>query len=136
MNKIIKNTAIALGVTAGAAVGLPLDEIYTNIDETPIGSASIGQVYTGKLRKNGKKVAIKVQKPNIEETIKSDLKIMKFLAGATIVISVPTMISSFLGMNVPLGELANNPFSALGIFIASVVISVIVAIILYKKNML
>ena len=62
--------------------------------------------------------------------------IMKFLAGATIVISVPTMISSFLGMNVPLGELANNPFSALGIFIASVVISVIVAIILYKKNML
>ena len=62
--------------------------------------------------------------------------IMKFLAGATIVISVPTMISSFLGMNVPLGELANNPFAALGIFIVSVVISVVVAIILYKKNML
>ena len=29
--------------------------------------------------------------------------IMKFLAGATIVLSIPTMISSFLGMNVPLG---------------------------------
>ena len=46
-------------------------------------------------------------------------EIMKFLAGATIVISVPTMISSFLGMNVPLGKLANNPFSALGIFLIS-----------------
>ena len=63
-------------------------------------------------------------------------EIMKFLAGATIVISVPTMISSFLGMNVPLGELANNPLSASLIFIASVVLSIIVAIILYKKNML
>ena len=83
-------------------LGLPLDEIYTNIDETPIGSASIGQVYTGKLRKNGKKVAIKVQKPNIEETIKSDLKIMKFLAvrvdqfiTRTKVYNFPSIVSEF-----------------------------------------
>lgn len=64
-------------------LGLPLDEIYTDIDEVPIGSASIGQVYTAKLKENGEKVAIKVQKPNSEEIIKSDLKIMKFLAART-----------------------------------------------------
>lgn len=63
-------------------------------------------------------------------------QIMKFLAGATIVISVPTMISSFLGMNVPLGAFSTDPFAALGIFVVSFIISLIVAIILYKKNML
>lgn len=36
---------------------------------------------------------------------------MKFLAGITIVFSIPTMIASFLGMNVPLGVLANNDFA-------------------------
>ena len=35
--------------------------------------------------------------------------LMKFLTGITIVFSVPTMIASFLGMNVPLGELGKNP---------------------------
>ncbi|WP_407415331.1 ABC1 kinase family protein [Methanobrevibacter sp.] len=61
-------------------LGLPLDKIYKDIDETPIGSASIGQVHTAKLKKDNKKVAIKVQKPKSEEIIMSDLKIMKFLA--------------------------------------------------------
>ena len=62
--------------------------------------------------------------------------VMKFLAGITIVISVPTMISSFLGMNVPLGDLGTAPLSAIGIFIISIILSVIIAIILRKKNML
>ena len=62
--------------------------------------------------------------------------VMKFLAGITIVISVPTMISSFLGMNVPLGDLGTAPLSAIGIFIISIILSVIIAIILKKKNML
>lgn len=61
---------------------------------------------------------------------------MKFLAGFTIVISVPTMISSFLGMNIPLGNLANNQYSILLITIISIVISLLVAYILKKKNML
>ena len=58
----------------------PIDEIYSEIDETPIGSASIGQVYKAKLKSNGKEVAIKVQKPNSYEIIKSDVQIMNFLA--------------------------------------------------------
>ncbi|SDA51305.1 ABC1 kinase family protein [Methanobrevibacter millerae] len=61
-------------------LGSPIDEIYDSFNEMPIGSASIAQVYTAKLKENGKEVAIKVQKPNIEEIIKSDLKLMKFLA--------------------------------------------------------
>lgn len=61
---------------------------------------------------------------------------MKFLAGFTIVISVPTMISSFLGMNIPLGSLSNNPYSMIIITIVSLLLSFIVGLILKKKNML
>lgn len=61
---------------------------------------------------------------------------MKYLAGFTIVISVPTMISSFLGMNIPLGNLSNNPNSIIIITIASIILSFIVGLILKKKNML
>lgn len=62
--------------------------------------------------------------------------IMKFLAGATIVLSIPTMISSFLGMNVPLGSISNYDNAFIMILLISVVISIVVAIILKKKNML
>ena len=62
--------------------------------------------------------------------------IMKFLAGMTIVISVPTIISSFLGMNVPFGSLGENPMSAVGLLIISIILTVITAVILRKKNLL
>ena len=35
--------------------------------------------------------------------------IMKFLAGITIVFSIPTMVASFMGMNVTFGKFADNP---------------------------
>ena len=61
---------------------------------------------------------------------------MKFLAGITIVFSIPTMIASFLGMNVPLGDVGTNDFSFIWLVILSILLSIIVAIILKKKNML
>lgn len=72
-----------------------------------------------------------------EAVISNNLNIaMKFLAGFTIVISVPTMISSFLGMNIPLGNLENNPYAIITVTLISILLSVIAAIILKKKNML
>ena len=62
--------------------------------------------------------------------------IMKFLAGATIVLSIPTLISSFLGMNVPLGSIMTYNQAFILITVLSVVLSIVVAIILKKKNML
>ena len=61
---------------------------------------------------------------------------MKFLAGVTIVLSIPTMISSFLGMNVKLGIIGNNPYSAWAILGLSIILSILVAIWLKKKDML
>ncbi len=62
--------------------------------------------------------------------------IMKFLAGITIVISIPTMIASFMGMNVPLGVFSSSEGSFLILLIFSLVISLIIAYVLKKKNML
>jgi magnesium transporter len=62
--------------------------------------------------------------------------VMKFLAGMTIVISIPTLISSFLGMNVKFGIIGISDYSAIFIFIFSILLSIVVAIWLKKKDML
>lgn len=61
---------------------------------------------------------------------------MKFLAAATIVLSIPTMISSFLGMNVSLGPIENLSNAFVVVVLIAVVVSLIVALLLKKKNML
>lgn len=62
--------------------------------------------------------------------------VMKFLASITIVCSIPTMVASFIGMNVPLGEIGSSPASFILIILASLLLSIIIALILRKKNML
>lgn len=62
--------------------------------------------------------------------------VMKFLAGITIVFSIPTMVASFIGMNVPLGFIGTSSISFILIIAFSFVLSIIIAIILKKKNML
>ncbi len=83
-------------------LGRPINEVYKNFDETPIGSASIGQVYKATLIKNNEAVAIKVQKPDIRKIIESDVKIMEFLANnmdkyveRTRSINLPALIYEF-----------------------------------------
>lgn len=61
---------------------------------------------------------------------------MKFLAGITIVFSIPTMIASFLGMNVPLGSIGKNNFSFLIVAFLSFCLAGIIAYWLKKKDML
>jgi len=50
-------------------LGRPVSEVFSYIDPTPLASASVAQVHVGRL-KNGEEVAIKVQKPQIEDTLK------------------------------------------------------------------
>lgn len=63
-------------------------------------------------------------------------QIMKFLAGITIVFSIPTMIASFLGMNVNLGSVGTSKFSFILIVVLSIIISGLIAYMLKKKDML
>ena len=62
--------------------------------------------------------------------------IVKFLTAITIVFSVPTMIASFLGMNVPLGIIGESDYSFLFICIISFIVSLILAWWLKKRDML
>lgn len=60
-------------------LGRPVSEIFAEYSPTPIASASIAQVHRASLL-NGEEVAIKVQRPGIEQIIKTDLEIMFDLA--------------------------------------------------------
>ncbi|MDO9325213.1 MAG: AarF/ABC1/UbiB kinase family protein, partial [Methanoregula sp.] len=52
---------------------------FSEIDETPVASASIGQVHRAVL-KDGTTVAVKIQRPGIGEIIEMDVTILKSLA--------------------------------------------------------
>lgn len=60
--------------------GKTVSEIFSDLDETPLAAASIGQVHAATLRSSGEKVVIKVRRPGAVETITQDLEIMKFIA--------------------------------------------------------
>jgi len=57
----------------------PIQNIFKTFQDVPVASASIAQVHRATLP-NGKVVAIKVQRPHIQETIQADLKILATLA--------------------------------------------------------
>lgn len=61
---------------------------------------------------------------------------MKFLAGVTIVLSIPTMISSFLGMNINLGGISSQDNAFIIVTFLSLATSLIIAYLLKRKNML
>ena len=60
--------------------GKKIEDIFSSFDETPLASASIGQVHKAVLRSNGQCVAVKVRRPGVTEIIKEDLEIMHFIA--------------------------------------------------------
>lgn len=61
---------------------------------------------------------------------------MKFLAAITIILAIPTAISSFLGMNIPLGNISENPHAFTIVIILALLTSLVVAYLLKKKDML
>ncbi|MEK6963748.1 MAG: AarF/ABC1/UbiB kinase family protein [Nanoarchaeota archaeon] len=57
----------------------PLAKTFSSFETKPLAAASIGQVHVAKL-KNGRKVAVKIQRPGIQEVIEADLDILEYLA--------------------------------------------------------
>ncbi|MEX2515856.1 MAG: ubiquinone biosynthesis regulatory protein kinase UbiB [Gammaproteobacteria bacterium] len=60
-------------------LGHPLTDVFSEFDETPLASASIAQVHTA-TRLDGRKVVIKVVRPGINKTMRSDLSLIRTLA--------------------------------------------------------
>lgn len=57
----------------------PINELFDKLDEKPLAAASIAQVHRAAL-KNGDKIVLKVQRPNIRENIEADIDILFNLA--------------------------------------------------------
>lgn len=60
-------------------LGCPTQQVFVEFDETPIGSASIGQAHRARLV-DGRDVIVKVQRPGIAEMVERDLQIAARLA--------------------------------------------------------
>lgn len=60
-------------------LGLKINEVYKEFELKPVAAASLGQVYRARLH-TGEEVAVKVQRPNLEATIKGDLEILRKVA--------------------------------------------------------
>ncbi len=60
-------------------LGKPMEEIFESIDPEPVAAASLAQVHRATL-KSGETVAVKVQRPDAEAIVETDLQILLFLA--------------------------------------------------------
>lgn len=61
------------------ALNLEAAEVFSQLDAEPFAAASVAQVYSATLI-SGEEVVIKVVRPGIEKLVKSDIKILKWLA--------------------------------------------------------
>jgi ubiquinone biosynthesis protein len=60
-------------------LGKPVSKLFKKFDDKPVGSASIAQVHVAQLP-DGTRVAVKVQRPDIQEVIELDLAVLLDLA--------------------------------------------------------
>jgi len=68
-------------------LGGPVGELFLSVDERPLASASIAQVHRGRLApaaegEGPREVAIKVQRPGIQETVARDVDLLYWFARA------------------------------------------------------
>ncbi|MES9966320.1 MAG: AarF/UbiB family protein, partial [Sedimenticola sp.] len=61
------------------AYGHPIEEVLDDFEETPMASASIAQVHAATL-KDGRKVVVKVLRPDIERIIRRDVGLLYIIA--------------------------------------------------------
>ncbi len=65
-------------------LGAPVAEVFTAFEDTPMASASIGQVHRARLRtaEGEAQVVVKVQRPNVAQTIERDVDLLYWFAHA------------------------------------------------------
>jgi len=62
------------------SLGAPPEELYESFDPTPLAAASLAQVHRATLE-DGRRVAVKVQRPHIHQQLRSDVRILMRAAG-------------------------------------------------------
>lgn len=61
-------------------LGHPLNELFSSFEEEPVAAASLAQVHRARTPA-GEEVAVKIQRPGIEEVIETDIRILREFAG-------------------------------------------------------
>jgi aarF domain-containing kinase len=88
-------------------LGMPLDEAFWSFSETPIGRASISVVHKATTR-DGRRVAVKVLRPGIEERVATDLDLfqplLEIVAKQTGEYAAGQLLAMFQGFRVQIGE--------------------------------
>jgi predicted unusual protein kinase regulating ubiquinone biosynthesis (AarF/ABC1/UbiB family) len=79
----------------------PIDKVFAKLEETPIASASLGQVHRAILS-GGEEVVVKVRRPGVEKTVETDLRVLRRMTRFLRVVMEPfqaylfeTMITTF-----------------------------------------
>ena len=67
-------------------LGVRINKLFSSFDDKPIGSASLSQVYLATLR-DGRPVAVKVQRPDVATTLREDLDLLMRLSGTVGMVS-------------------------------------------------
>ena len=81
--KLLQNKVIGIDFSEAKKIiernlGRNIEDVFESLEEEPIGTASIGIVYKGKL-KTGEEVVIKVRRPDIQKIINNDFEIIAFI---------------------------------------------------------
>ncbi len=91
----------AVRTTVELELGAPLTELFASFSETPIAAATIAQVHEATL-KDGRHVAVKVQRPDLEEMIATDISALTYLVALVEYFSprlraldLPVLVSEF-----------------------------------------
>ena len=91
----------AVRSTVELELGAPLTELFASFSETPIAAATIAQVHEATL-KDGRHVAVKVQRPDLEEMIATDISALTYLVALVEYFSprlraldLPVLVSEF-----------------------------------------
>ncbi|MEH2921624.1 ABC1 kinase family protein [Samsonia erythrinae] len=61
------------------ALGNDPASVFSSLETTPLAAASIGQIHRARL-KDGTEVVVKIQRPGLDEKLRADLRLLRFLA--------------------------------------------------------
>jgi predicted unusual protein kinase regulating ubiquinone biosynthesis (AarF/ABC1/UbiB family) len=81
LNKVEPFPYAQVAAIVRSELGRDLDDVFADFATHPFGAASIGQVHDAKLRSSGARVAVKVQRPGVEDLIATDISLMYRISG-------------------------------------------------------
>jgi ubiquinone biosynthesis protein len=80
-NQVVPFAYADVARIVSSELGREVADVFTYFAPEPFGAASIGQVHDATLRSSGARVAVKVQRPGVDELIATDISLMYRISG-------------------------------------------------------